>query len=80
VFGTFHGASTIMRRAFSWKRSRISMLDVEAVPQSWIPKVQIGLKMVLYGSSLLLNESCDFRPSNQYILVRVTSRCFRLVM
>jgi hypothetical protein len=37
VFGTYYGASTIMRRAFDWKRSRISMLDVEAVPQSWIP-------------------------------------------
>jgi hypothetical protein len=35
--------------------------------------------MVLYRSSLLLNESCDFCPSNQYILVRVTPRCFRLV-
>jgi hypothetical protein len=31
VFGTYHGASTVMRRAFDWKRSRISMLDVEAV-------------------------------------------------
>jgi hypothetical protein len=34
--GTYHGASTIRRRAFDWKRSRISTLDVEAVPQSWI--------------------------------------------
>jgi hypothetical protein len=25
------GASTIMRKAFDWKRSRISMLEVEAV-------------------------------------------------
>jgi hypothetical protein len=30
-------AFTIMRRAFNWKRSRISMLEVEAVPQSCIP-------------------------------------------
>jgi hypothetical protein len=35
VFGTYeyHGASTIRRRAFDWKRSRISTLDVEAVPE-----------------------------------------------
>jgi hypothetical protein len=34
---TCHGASFIMRRAFDWKRSSISMLDVDAVPQSCIP-------------------------------------------
>jgi hypothetical protein len=31
------GASTIMRKALDWKRSRISMSEVEAVPQSCIP-------------------------------------------
>jgi hypothetical protein len=31
VFGTYQGASTIMRKAFDWKRSRISVLEVEAV-------------------------------------------------
>jgi hypothetical protein len=30
AFGTYQGASTIMRKAFDWKRSRISMLDVES--------------------------------------------------
>jgi hypothetical protein len=30
VFGTYEGASTIMHKAFNWKRS---MLEVEAVPQ-----------------------------------------------
>jgi hypothetical protein len=34
VFGTYNGASTIMCSTFDWKRSRISMLDVKAVPQS----------------------------------------------
>jgi hypothetical protein len=29
VFGTYHGASVIMCRAFNWKRLSISMLDVE---------------------------------------------------
>jgi hypothetical protein len=33
VFGIYQGASTIMRKAFDWKRSRSSMLEVEAVPQ-----------------------------------------------
>jgi hypothetical protein len=28
VFGTYQGASTIMRKAFDWKRSRISVLEV----------------------------------------------------
>jgi hypothetical protein len=37
VFGTYQGASTILRKAFNWTRSRISMLEVEAVPQSYIP-------------------------------------------
>jgi hypothetical protein len=37
VFGTYKGESTIMRKAFDWKRSRISMLEVEAVPQTCIP-------------------------------------------
>jgi hypothetical protein len=36
VFGTYHGVSTIMCRAYDWKCSTISMFDVEAVPQSWI--------------------------------------------
>jgi hypothetical protein len=77
-FGTYQGASTIMRKAFDWKRSRISVLEVEAVPQSCIPQVQIGLSIVLYMRSLLLVESFDLRPSNQYILVRVIPSCFHL--
>jgi hypothetical protein len=56
-----------MRKAFDWKRSRISMLEVKAVPQTCIPYVQIGLSIVLYMRSLLLVDSFDFRPSNQYI-------------
>jgi hypothetical protein len=60
-----------MRKAFDWKRSKISMLDVEAVPQSCIPQVQIGLSIALYKRSLLFVESFGLRPSNQYVLVRV---------
>jgi hypothetical protein len=35
--GTYEGASTIMRKAFNWKRSRISVLEVEAVLQHCVP-------------------------------------------
>jgi hypothetical protein len=70
------GASTIVRKALDWKRSIISMLEVEAIPQSCIPLVQIGLSIVLYMRSLLLVESFDLRPSNQYILVKVIPSCF----
>jgi hypothetical protein len=30
VLGTYQGASTIMRKAFVWNLSRISVLEVEA--------------------------------------------------
>jgi hypothetical protein len=36
VFGTYQGASTIMRKAFDWKRSIISMLEVEAVKDYYL--------------------------------------------
>jgi hypothetical protein len=48
---------------------------VEAIPQSCI-QVQIGLSIVLYMRSLVLVESCDIRPSSQYILVRVIPSWF----
>jgi hypothetical protein len=53
-----------MRKAFDRNRSRISMLEVEAVHQSCIPLVQIGFSIVLYMSSLLLVEGFDFRSNN----------------
>jgi hypothetical protein len=49
-----------MRKAFDWKHSRIYMLEVEAVPQSCIPTVQIGVSIVLYKRNLLLVESFCF--------------------
>jgi hypothetical protein len=36
-----------MRKAFYCKSSNISVLELEAVPQIWIPKVQIGLIIAL---------------------------------
>jgi hypothetical protein len=46
VLGTYHGASTIMRKDLDWNLSRISMLEVEAVP----PELYvIGLDRLEYG-------------------------------
>jgi hypothetical protein len=80
VFGDLFGyqdGSTIMSKAFDWKRSRISMLEVEAVVQSFILYVHIGLSIVLYMRRLLHVDILYLRPSNQYILVRVITSCFR---
>jgi hypothetical protein len=39
IFGTYEeqGVFTIMCKAFDWKNSRISMLEIEVIPQSCIP-------------------------------------------
>jgi hypothetical protein len=37
LFNMYQSASTIMCKAFDWKHSRISLLEVEAIPQSCIP-------------------------------------------
>jgi hypothetical protein len=50
-------------------------LEVEPHPRV-VFQVQIGLSIVLYMRSLFLVESCDLRPSSQYILVRVIPSCF----
>jgi hypothetical protein len=66
-----------MHKAFDWKRSTISRLDVEAVPQSCTLYVQTGLSLVWYMWSVWRVERFDLRPSNQYRVVRVTPSCFR---
>jgi hypothetical protein len=60
-----------MRKAFDWKRSRISMLEVEADPRVVFRKSRLVIVLFLYMRSLLLIESFDFHPSNQYILARM---------
>jgi hypothetical protein len=47
AFGTYQGASVIKHKAFGWNRSRISMVEMDAEPQSCIPWVQIGSSMAL---------------------------------
>jgi hypothetical protein len=41
--------------------------------------VQNGLSIVVYVRGLLLVESSDLRPSNQYVLVKVIPSCFHFV-
>jgi hypothetical protein len=43
-FDTYQGASTISRKTLDWKRSKISMLEFDVVPQSWMPYVQMGFE------------------------------------
>jgi hypothetical protein len=68
-----------MLKVFDWKCS------IEFLCCKWKPYprvvfyVEIGLSIVLYMRSLLLVESFDLRPSNQYILERVIPSCFRFV-
>jgi hypothetical protein len=45
-----------MHKAFDWKHSIISMWEVEAVPQSCIPQVQIGLSIVFHRNTSCLKE------------------------
>jgi hypothetical protein len=50
-----------MSKAFDLKRSRISMLEVEAVPQSYIPLSPDRLEYCFILRSLMLVESFDLR-------------------
>jgi hypothetical protein len=45
-----------MRKAFGWKRSRISMLEVEAVHQSCVHKRCIKKKQSLYRHEIKTKE------------------------
>jgi hypothetical protein len=66
-----------MNKAFDWKRSRISMLEVEAVPESCIPLSPEWFEYCFIYEKFLLEEGIYLCPSNQYILVRVILSCFR---
>jgi hypothetical protein len=54
VLGTYHGVSTIMFETLDWKRSRISMFEVETLAHNSIPLLQIWLSIGLYMRILLL--------------------------
>ena len=51
-------------------RNRILlMFDSQTAPQVWHEYDHIGLSIDLYNSTLLFKASCEFLPSNQYILL-----------
>jgi hypothetical protein len=67
------GASIIMRKAFDWKRSRISMWKWKPYPRVVFRKSRL-VWVLFYTWEMCLRF--DFRQSNQYILVRVIPSCF----
>jgi len=48
LFGTYHGALTIVFRALFWKRCKISIFEWETVPQSGMPFVYIGFIIITF--------------------------------
>jgi hypothetical protein len=56
VLGTYQGASTIMRKAFDWNLSRISMLEVEAVPQSCEQNPSLSRTLLSYDTDIVTCE------------------------
>jgi hypothetical protein len=57
IFGTYQGASTIMRKAFDWKRFRISMLEeLYSASPDWFEYCFIYEKFVACREFLLLSE------------------------
>jgi hypothetical protein len=55
--GKFHGASTIMRKTLDWNRSRISMLEAEAVPQDIINEyLKYVLEFYNFHRSIRINK------------------------
>jgi hypothetical protein len=79
LFGTYKDSSTITRKMLGWKRARFSVFEVEAVPNNFIPYVQIGYRIALYMKTFLLVESFDFRSSSQCVLVIVIPSCICFV-
>jgi hypothetical protein len=48
-----------MHKVFDWKRSKIWVLEVEAVPQSCIAYIQIGFEYCFIYEKLFFEESFD---------------------
>lgn len=72
LFGTNRGMSDIRHRRLKWKRSSISIFELETDPQSWIPYVQMGIMMDLTMSAFEVLSSLDFRPGTQYGFITVS--------
>lgn len=76
---TNHGAFEIFRSVLDWNLCRISILEFEAVPHSWIPYVQMGLIIHLYINSLFSSERGDLELIRDLNLFSCISRAFLLV-
>jgi hypothetical protein len=46
-FDTYQGASTISRKTLDWKRSKISIFELDVVPQIWMPYIEMGFSITL---------------------------------
>ena len=57
--GMFHGPLTTVLNNMFWKRWRISMCELLAVPHSWIPYVQICCRKVYNMTKLFSKDICD---------------------
>jgi hypothetical protein len=68
---TYHGAFVIFLSNLDWKRCRMPMLDLLAVPQIRIPYVHIGFNMTLYKRILLLRDDFDLGLRSQDILLNL---------
>ena len=66
---TYHGVFAIPPNIFDRILWVLLMFDSLAAPQVWHEYDHIGLRIDLYNSTLLFKASCEFLPSNQYILL-----------
>jgi hypothetical protein len=67
-----------MLKAFSWKCSRISILEVEAVPQSCVPLVQIEVKVYFRPTdSRTVSLGVGFLPKLRQTSTRVQTQSGR---
>jgi hypothetical protein len=94
LFGTYNGASTIMCRAFDWKRFSISKLDVDVmkfiVVRAWGWKVLVWTKMITRFScrscriawdwtwKMLVRKESKFFLCN-VVLIRITDKTIKLL-
>jgi hypothetical protein len=66
-----------MRKILDWNRSIISMLEVEAVPQSCIPEDQMGLSMIFQRDQNCWSSTSDailgFREDGRWLLAEIVS-------
>jgi hypothetical protein len=76
----YHGTFSIVLKVLDWNRCNISMLEFEAVLQSCIPYVQIGLITTLYKSNFLSIDSVDCLPSSQHIFLNLRLSCFLFIL